>query len=365
VRPDTRSFYRGYRLKPLAILLLAALAAFQLIQVPSSIASESDQPSGSPAPTAKAARPLYNTGNGFFVLNGKLYDANGKEFRIRGVNRVHWDSPSADGIVKSLANTVRWQIDFTRPASANIDEIRSQSIFMKNVPIVGNWTATCDVTETKLAAATATWVAQAAQWTTLNKYLIVNIANEWGPPNSTVWRDSYISAIHALRGAGYLGTILVDSGGCGQDINNLLNYSTAVFNSDPQKNVMFSLHIYGATPTASVGPYLAQLAALSHSAGMAFLVGEFGPGRKIGPSPTTTTPAEVIGAAEANGIGWLAWAWDDNTLANGKSDNSWFSMTYSGPGIYTATKDLTDYGQDVVLNPAYGITWHAVRASIF
>src|SRR6516165_5183158 len=44
------------------------------------------------------ARPSYNTGNGFFVLNGKLYDSAGQEFRIRGVNRLHWDSPSAEGI---------------------------------------------------------------------------------------------------------------------------------------------------------------------------------------------------------------------------------------------------------------------------
>src|SRR5450755_1846864 len=35
----------------------------------------------------KVARPSYNTGKGFFVLNGKLYDANGAEFRIRGVNK--------------------------------------------------------------------------------------------------------------------------------------------------------------------------------------------------------------------------------------------------------------------------------------
>ena len=42
---------------------------------------------GSGGTTGSATRPSYNTGTGFFVLNGKLYDANGKEVRIlkRGV----------------------------------------------------------------------------------------------------------------------------------------------------------------------------------------------------------------------------------------------------------------------------------------
>src|SRR5690348_5922933 len=54
-----------------------------------------------------ATRPSYNTGPGFFVLNGKLYDANGNELRLRGVNRNHYDSPSAAGLAKSNANAVR------------------------------------------------------------------------------------------------------------------------------------------------------------------------------------------------------------------------------------------------------------------
>jgi hypothetical protein len=77
------------------------------------------------------------------------------------------------------------------------------------------------------------------------------------------------------------------------------------------------------------------------------------------------TPGQVITAAETNGIGWLGWAWDDNDLADGKSDNNWFSMTYAGPGIYTQTSDLTTFGQKVVLNPTYGLQVLAKPASIF
>jgi mannan endo-1,4-beta-mannosidase len=318
----------------------------------------------SSASAGAVTRPSYNTGNGFFVYNGTLYDPNGNPFRIRGVNRLHWDSNSAAGIAKSGANTVRWDIDFTQPVENNVNEIQTQGIQNNNVPIVGNWTATCDQDTNSLNSAVSTWVSQAAQWTTLDRYLIVNIANEWGPNDSPVWESANISAIAQLRQAGYLGPILVDAGNCGQDVLDLLNYSTAVFNSDPQKNVMFALHLYGNAQVALSNNWLPQLAQLSASAGMVFIVGEFGPGNNIGPSPTSVTPGQIITAAESAGLGWLAWAWDDNDLPNCMSDNNWFSMTYNC-GIYTQPSDLTNYGQDVVLNPTYGITALAQPASIF
>lgn len=324
------------------------------------------QPAGAPQPAlGQVARPSYNSGPGFFVAQGKLYDANGLEFRIRGVNRVHWDSNSAAGIAASGANTERWNVDFAHSAGSNVGLVHAQSIAERIVPIVGNWGATCSNDPARLAAVVATWVQQARAWTRLDKYLIVNIANEWGPTNDPVWRDSYIRAIGQLRAAGYLGTILIDSGGCGQDLDDLLNYSSAVFDSDPQKNVMFALHVYGRIPREQVAPDLARLAALGRERGMAFLVGEFGPGRNIGPSPTLTTPAEVITAAEANGIGWLAWAWDDNNLPQARANDQWFSMTYFGPGIFSRPADLTLFGRDVVLSPRYGLKALATRASIF
>ncbi len=314
---------------------------------------------------AQASRPTYNSGRGFFIAHGTLYDANGAEFRIRGVNRLHWDSNSAAGIAASRANTERWNIDFSRSAGGNVALVHAQSVAERIVPIVGNWGATCSDDPARLAAVVSTWVQQARAWTRLERYLIVNIANEWGPTNSPVWRDAYIQTIAQLRAAGYLGTILVDSGGCGQDIDDLVRYSAAVFASDPQKNVMFALHIYGRIPREQVAGDLAQLAALSRAHGMVFLVGEFGPGRNIGPSATLTTPEEVISAAEANGIGWLAWAWDDNNRPQGGSDDQWFSMTYHGPGVYGRAADLTQFGRDVVLNPRDGLKALATRASVF
>jgi mannan endo-1,4-beta-mannosidase len=201
----------------------------------------------------------------------------------------------------------------------------------------------------------------------MQQHLIINVANEWGPRNSATWASSYETAIARLRAAGYSAPIMVDTGGWGQDTGDLLSYATQVFNSDPQKNVIFSFHVYGGlgalwTPT-TLSSFALQLQALSASAGMVFVFGEFGPGNNIGPSPTTLTPQQVIAAAETAGLGWMAWAWDDNNLANGASNNSSFSMTLNGPGMYTVSSDLTTYGQEMVLSN-YGFVL-AQRATDF
>jgi len=329
-------------------------------------------------PANTVARPSYNTGNGYFVYNGKLYDPNGHEFRFRGVDRNHYDSNSSAAIAKSGANTVRIFVDTnygqTPAGLANI--VQTEHIDQKELPIVtspviGNGTLTsCSSSTGVLTSVVANWVSTASSWTPLDKAMIVNIANEWGPSNSTIWRDSYISAISLMRAAGYTGPLMIDTGGCGQDVNDLINYSAAVFNSDPQRNVIFAFHFYGLgegppySTVAQMKSIFSQLGALSASQGMVFAITEFGPGRDIGPSPTMVTPGEVITAAEANGLGWAAWAWDDNDLGSCAADNNWFSMTYSC-GNYTAPSSLTQYGLDVTLNPVYGLIALARPASAF
>ena len=322
------------------------------------------------------SRPSYNTGNGFFVLNGKLYDPNGNEFRMRGVDRNHYDSNSSAGIAKSGANAVRIfvETDYGQTWSGLANIVQTQHVANKQVPVItfsmnGSGTNTsCNSTTAVLTSVVNNWVNSAAVWAPFNKNSIFNIANEWGPSNSTVWRDAYISAIASMRAAGYSGTLLIDAGGCGQDPNDLMNYAAAVFNSDPQKNVMFAFHFYGLangySTVAQMDTIFSEMAGLSQTYGMAFAITEFGPGKDIGPSPTMVTPGQVITAAETNGLGWLAWAWDDNDLGSCQSDNNWFSMTYNC-GVYTQTSDLTTYGQDVVLNPTYGITALAKPATIF
>lgn len=102
---------------------------------------------------------------------------------------------------------------------------------------------------------------------------------------------------------------------------------------------------YNGNPDIRIG----RLAALRESSGgAAFAVTEFGPGRNIGPSPTTVTPLQIIAAAEAHGLGWLAWAWDDNDAAQSETNNEWFGMTYRSGHYGGNSSDLTMFGQQIV-----------------
>jgi mannan endo-1,4-beta-mannosidase len=315
-----------------------------------------------PVLTQTMSRPAGNTGTGFFVVGSKLYDAKGAEFRIRGVNRTHWDNGS-NGLALSNANTERIAMDFTKTTSVNLGIINTQMVSNKIIPMPGNWKGTCKADPAVLATIVDSWVAQAPAWTQLNSNGLINIANEWGPSNSTIWRDAYITAIARMRAAGYTGTLIVDSGGCGQDAQDVVKYGAAVLASDPQKNILFDVHVYGgfhypATATW-MQDYSKAMAQLKVS-GLPIMLGEFGPGRNIGPSPTMVTPQQIITTAEESGFGWLAWAWDDNDLANCAADDNWFSMTKKC-GTYKTDDDLTSFGKAVV--PILKST--AVRATTF
>jgi mannan endo-1,4-beta-mannosidase len=294
------------------------------------------------------ARPSYNTGKGFFVADGRLYDSNGIEFRIRGLNKLHWDEQSP-GIPKTRANTERWNIDFRQPTATNLGLMRS-TIAQHIVPMPASWDGTCKSDVATLNTIVDTWIAQAAAWKTIDAQMILNIANEWGPGNSTVWRDAYIDAVRRLRNAGYLSTIAVDSGGCGQDAEDIPKYGRAVFDSDPQKNVIFDLHVYGNYGSGQYQTNLPTTLDRLAATGLVVFIGEFGPGRNIGPSPTLITPLEVMRGAEQRSLGWLAWAWDDP--ARGADDN-WFALSYTGD--YNSSADLTIFGKVVVEDANYGL----------
>jgi mannan endo-1,4-beta-mannosidase len=325
----------------------------------------------------KVARPSYIPGSGFFVSNGKLYDPNGAEFRIRGVDRAHFDSNSAPGIAKAGANTVRFfmfniGVGGAPGAATYANVALQQHIDNQELPIItaaniagSSAYSTGDTSSSDLNAIVSWWVSNVAAFAPIMNHIAINIANEWGPSDSASWATAYVSAIARLRSAGYTCPLVIDTGSWGEDSGDLLNYAATVFNSDPQKNLIFSLHLYANSAGALAGSWLPQLASLSGSQGMVFIIGEFGPGRNIGPAPTLVTPQQIIQAAEASRLGWMAWAWDDNDLGGGGSNNNWFSFTYSGPGDYTAPSSLTQFGLDVTLNPAYGWIALASPASAF
>lgn len=118
---------------------------------------------------------------------------------------------------------------------------------------------------------------------------------------------------------------------------------------------------------------IARLAALA-SSGICVIIGEFGPGRNIGASPTLVSPEEVVAACETNNVGWIYWAMDDHDESNGSSSNSWFgcspwvssSEATDGAGYWDGKPSaLTQQGLDIILSPNSGLANLATPAPYF
>jgi hypothetical protein len=114
---------------------------------------------------------------------------------------------------------------------------------------------------------------------------------------------------------------------------------------------------------------LQALATAGASGGFPVMAGEFGPGLGEGPSPTSITPLSIMQEADALGMGWLAWAWDDGSPFNltSTAGDGQFLLTNGQPtnGAYPNNTDLSAYGNTVVLAPTYGLFYSAKPASVF
>jgi mannan endo-1,4-beta-mannosidase len=347
------------------------------------------------APRRATSRPAYNTGTGFFTLDGKLYDANGAEFHPKGVDTKHYDQEWAScitdcGIPHSHANVNRISTPLWSSIPAQtLQNLMNKMIGQHIVPIPGIWfvdssysdssNVTCQQNsgpDSAFQTAVDQWIARASLFKPFEKYMLLNIANEWGPANSPSWRDAYIDAVRKLRDAGYLCTLVVDTGGCGQDVNDIVEYAEAIYDADPQHNLLFDQHVYGVWTTVDVGDQTRQTNLSKgfdqlKATGLPILIGEFGPGRNIGPSPTMVPPGTIIQAADAHGFGWMAWAWDDEYGSGDESfalsNRGTLSLTNGVPanGAYPSNTDLSKFGNEVVLNPDYGTFRAASPATIF
>lgn len=316
---------------------------------------------------AQVARPEANTGKGFFVLDGKLYDASGSEFIPIGANTaVFWQS-EANGIksfpdmkkagancariisvTNNSANSWSWQSNFTKQKAcvkACVDN--------KLVPILEFHDVTCGTgydtdSEGKfLKKVVDYWCTPdlVSLCTQFEKYLIVNVANEWGPANVN-YRDSYKKAITAMREAGIKNTILIDAGGCGQNPTTLINFGQELLDFDPQKNILFAIHFYGNWMTKEktkavwqyyVEDYLQQFKAKK----LPVIVGEFG-WTGAPDNFTLYDPKTIISECNKQGIGWLFWAWNSNP------DETYYDIVANYGVGYSTDADLTEHGKFIV-----------------
>ncbi len=320
-----------------------------------------------PPPSDVVQRPASVTSTGFFVSGGEIYDPAGRKFIMRGMNHTHWfgDQPTnllaVDEFPSTGANIVRavFGPDFGVDTPEEKREVVERYV-ANNMPVmVEDHRGTCDTDPAVISEIVDEWTRpENVSW--FNDYedhVILNIANEWGPSDGGAWGATYTNAIARIRDAGINNMIIVDAGGgCGQDVTSVLDAGAAVLNSDPERNVAFSIHMYGfwrtseASDTGSWGddgsPWsIADSMANVRMAGLPVIVGEIAhdDADQVG-----YVTREALQTLQGLGIGWIAWSWNQNSDETYDLRAGSTGYTYDGPA------SLTPGGQMFLLDPEVG-----------
>jgi mannan endo-1,4-beta-mannosidase len=331
----------------------------------------------------KMYRPSVNTGTGFFVYNGKLYDPNGYEFIMRGMNTTlawGWKEHNSEavvsksGIAKTGANTVRLVFSSTvgHMTVGEKDAMIAAAIANGMVPVLGLWDATGKEAATDLQAVFNYWLTNehVLLLKKYEKHIILNPANEWGGYADGLFVAQYNAGIAKLRSAGVNCTIMVDaSGAYGQNPRSILNAGDSILNADPQKNVMFSLHLYayhrspdkltgvGSWNDAGLGTPWDTIAEVKKIVAkkLPLVIGEIG----FGGPQVPYNPKIMMQELKKLGIGWLVWSWNQNSDSNldmFKVNSDWL---YSNDGV------LSPGGVLFITDPEVGLKATAARSTHF
>jgi sRNA-binding regulator protein Hfq len=360
---------RSSRSKFASTLLIVGLELFGLVAI--SLVFNAAAASDIPPIPPTATRPSYNTGNGFFVVGRGIYDANGNLFTPIGANRIHYDAYEP---TRFMAKPNVERSGFYGPYgtdAATTNAVLQEDISHNVVPIptqfnAGDCTVSCvqtsgSVDPSLVNAVVNQWISDKSIFLPYNNIAMFNIANEWGPceddPNPQVYQSTYVSAVQAMRAAGYTAPLVVDAGCSGESPYMLQMYADAIEAADPLHNVVFSIHVYNIFYFATPGRYqFTPAMQLLASLDVPVIIGEFGCTGCLGPSDIT--PDEIMQAGELYQFGWLAWAWDD------------CSFLLLGPesGCTTGNLDYdnrSDYGKDVINSPGFGMRAASKPATTF
>uniref|UniRef100_UPI00001109D4 PROTEIN (BETA-MANNANASE) n=1 Tax=Thermobifida fusca TaxID=2021 RepID=UPI00001109D4 len=300
---------------------------------------------------------------GLHVKNGRLYEANGQEFIIRGVSHPHnWypqhtqafadiKSHGANTVRVVLSNGVRWSKNGPSDV-ANVISLCKQNRLICMLEVHDTTGYGEQSGASTLDQAVDYWIELKSVLQGEEDYVLINIGNEpYGNDSATVaaWATDTSAAIQRLRAAGFEHTLVVDAPNWGQDwTNTMRNNADQVYASDPTGNTVFSIHMYGVYSQAStITSYLEHFV----NAGLPLIIGEFGHDHSDGNPDEDTIMAE----AERLKLGYIGWSWSGNgggveyldMVYNFDGDNlsPWGERIFYGPnGIASTAKEAVIFG---------------------
>lgn len=278
--------------------------------------SAADAPSPETTPAENPAEASNESAEGFYVSGTKLYDANGNEFVMRGINHPHsWfkdrDETALAAIAKTGANCVRIVCgdgqQYTKDSAEDLLKLVERCKALEMIAILEVHDITGKDDPAALEKTVDYWIEVKDALIGNEAYVMLNIANEWiGQWESDTWTKGYTAAIPRLREAGIRNTIIVDAAGWGQYAKSIADGGTEVFESDPLKNTMFSIHMYGSAGKNE--RVIKQNLARVTQKGLCVIVGEFGYTHSDG----DVDEAYIMRYCGENDIGYLGWSWKGN-----------------------------------------------------
>src|SRR6185503_16618552 len=196
---------------------------------------------------------------------------------------------------------------------------------------------------TTLAQAVSYWKEIKSVLMGQEAYVIINIGNEpYGNLNTSSWVNDTKKAIADMRSAGFQHMLMVDAPDWGQDWEFIMRDNAAsIFNSDPDKNTVFSIHMYGVFDTSSkIQSYISTFV----NAGLPLVVGEFGHQHTDG-NPDENS---IMSVTQSNEIGYLGWMWsgggylDMVTNFDPAQETAWGTRIIHGQnGIATTSQEAS------------------------
>ncbi|WP_410772140.1 fibronectin type III domain-containing protein [Fontibacillus sp. BL9] len=315
-----------------------------------------NESAASPALSITTNSASINTG--FYINGTTLYDANGNPFVMRGVNHAHtWYkdqlSVAIPAIAKTGANTVRIVLSdgqqWSKDSLSSIQDIITLCEQNKLIVVLEVHDGTGSDSKAVLDNIANYWIEMKSALIGKEKTVILNIANEWyGTWNGEDWAKGYTSVIPKLRQAGIKNTIMVDGAGWGQYPQSIFDYGQQVFNSDPLKNTMFSIHMYeyaggnAATVKSNIDNVLNK--------NLALVIGEFG----IKHTNGDVDEATIMSYSQDKGVGYLGWSWKGNGPG----------LEYLDMSTDWAGTRYTEQGNAIIQGPK-GIKATSIISSVF
>ena len=293
---------------------------------------------------------------GVLHVNGRnIVDANGHNFIMRGVSHPyawHKDQKQAFTDIKKLgANSVR--VVLTSDIGANeVADVIARCNQNRLICVLENHDTTGygeQEGSVPLDVAANYWVGLKSVLAGHENHVVINIGNEpWGNNDTSAWTSGTNAAIRKLRDAGLKHLLMVDGPNWGQDWSGTMRDNAAsVFNGDPERNTVFSVHMYGVYDTpAKVTDYFDAF----ERAGLPLVVGEFGWKHSDGEVDEDT----IMSEAQTRGIGYLGWSWSGNgggveylDMTGGFDAGRltpWGERIFNGPnGIRATSKEATGF----------------------